>query len=195
VAARLYETETRNMQHYGYGIKAFALSMIETALDLTEDRVSGADIRGILDAARSMLTAHVELVANVADTVEVLAARYPLMVITKGDLRDQQAKMARSGLASRFTHVEVVAEKTETTYERLLGRHGIAVDRFLMVGNSLKSDVLPVLALGGTAVYVPHELTWAYETATPPPATTRGYHEIPHLGLLPGLVDTLEGER
>lgn len=195
VAARLYETEMRNMQHYGYGIKAFALSMIETALDLTEDRVSGADVRAILEAARAMLTAQVELVENVAETVAALAASYPLMVITKGDLRDQHTKMARSGLADHFTHVEVVSDKSAATYDRVLKRHQIAPDRFLMVGNSLKSDVLPVLALGGTAVYVPHALTWAHEAATPPSSGTEGYHEIPHLGLLPALLAALEGDQ
>jgi putative hydrolase of the HAD superfamily len=195
VGARLYETEVRNMQHYGYGIKAFALSMIETALDLTEDRVSGVDVRAILDTARAMLTAHVELVENVADTVAALATSYPLMVITKGDLRDQHAKMARSGLAGHFAHVEVVSEKNTATYERVLTRHRIPAERFLMVGNSLKSDVLPVLALGGTAVYVPHQLTWAHEAAAAPPAGTHRYYEIRHVGLLPGLLTTLEGDR
>jgi putative hydrolase of the HAD superfamily len=192
VAARLYETEMRNMQHFGYGIKAFALSMIETALDLTEDRVSGSDVRAIIDAAKAMLSADVELLEHAAPIVGSLAARYELMVITKGDLRDQHAKMTRSGLRTHFVHVEVVSEKNAGTYETILRRHRVAPERFLMVGNSLRSDVLPVLALGGTAVYVPHRLTWAHEAAAAPDPAVRGFFEIPDLAALPELLARLE---
>jgi len=192
IAARLYDTEMRNMQHFGYGIKAFALSMIETALDLTEDRVSGSDVRAMIDAPKVMLAADVELVDHAAAIVESLADRYPLMVITKGDLRDQHTKMARSGLRTHFIHVEVVSEKTAATYEAILRRHRVSPRRFLMVGNSLKSDVLPVLALGATAVYVPHPLTWAHEAAETPGADVPGYHEIADLAALPALLERLE---
>jgi len=193
VAARLYETEMRNMQHFGYGIKAFALSMIETALDLSEDRISGAEVRTIINAAKAMLAADVELVEHAPAIVEHLAERYALMVITKGDLRDQHAKMARSGLLPYFTHVEVVSEKNAASYEGILSRHRLAAERFLMVGNSLRSDILPVLALGGTAVYVPHALTWAYESAAPPSPDAPGYYELVDLTGLPALLDRLEG--
>jgi putative hydrolase of the HAD superfamily len=192
IAARLYDTEMRNMQHFGYGIKAFALSMIETALDLTEDRVSGADVRAILDAAKVMLAADVELLEHAASIVEGLASRYALMVITKGDLRDQHAKMSRSGLRTHFVHVEVVTEKTVATYESILRRHRVAPERFVMIGNSLKSDILPVLALGATAVYVPHALTWAHEAADAPAADAPGYYQISDLAGLPALLDRLE---
>jgi putative hydrolase of the HAD superfamily len=192
VAARLYETEMRNMQHFGYGIKAFALSMIETALDLTEDRISGADLRAIIDAAKAMLAADVRLLEHARPIVASLSSRYDLMVITKGDLRDQHAKMGRSGLSTHFGHVEVVSEKTPAAYEAILRRNRVAPERFLMVGNSLRSDVLPVLALGGMAVYVPHPLTWAHEAADAPDPAPRGYFEITDLAALPALLDRLE---
>jgi len=189
---QLYQTEMRNMQHFGYGIKAFALSMIETAVDLTEGRISGSEIKTIVDKAKAMLTAKVELLEHVAEAVAEVAKTYTLMVITKGDLLDQESKVARSGLAQYFRHIEIVSDKNSTTYAALLQRHALAPERFLMVGNSLRSDILPVLELGAVAVYVPHALTWAHEIAEAPQAGQPGYYEIEHLGLLPGLLETLE---
>jgi len=196
IAECLYQTEMRNLQHFGYGIKAFALSMIETAVELTEGRIAGSDIQTLIDAARAMLTADVELFAHVAETLASLTDTYALMLITKGDLRDQELKIGRSGVAQHFRHIEIVSDKSQSSYTVLLQRHGIAPERFLMVGNSLRSDILPVLALGGSAVYVPYQLTWAHEAAEPPPADQTGYYEVEHLGLLPGLLDRLErGEK
>ncbi|MES2464336.1 MAG: HAD family hydrolase [Armatimonadota bacterium] len=189
---RLFATEMRNLQHFGYGIKAFALSMIETAIELTEGRISSAEIQTLIDLSKEMLAADVDLLEEVADTVSALAGERSLMVITKGDLRDQESKMARSGLASHFQHVEIVSDKSAESYERLLRRHGIAPEHFLMVGNSLRSDILPILAIGGSAVYVPHSLTWAHEAATPPSSDHPGYYEIAHIGLLPTLLTRLE---
>jgi len=189
---RLYQTEMRNLDHFGYGIKAFALSMIETALELTEGRISGSDIQTIINLAREMLTADVELLEHVADTIPSMAATYPLMLITKGDLRDQEMKIARSGLAAHFRYVEIVSDKTRDNYEVLLRRYGIAPDRFLMVGNSLRSDILPVLALGASAVYVPYRLTWAHEVVDSPPPEQLGYYQLEHLGLLQDLLVRLE---
>ena len=191
IDARLYQTEMRNLPHFGYGIKAFALSMIETAVELTEGRIAGSDIQTIIDSIKAMLAADVELMEHAAETLERLAETYTLMVITKGDLRDQELKIARSGLAQLFRHVEIVSDKSPATYGTILRRHGIAPDRFLMVGNSLRSDILPVLALGGSAVYVPYQLTWAHENAASP-AGRAGYYELAHLGLLPDLLDSLE---
>jgi putative hydrolase of the HAD superfamily len=189
---RLYQTEIRNLQHFGYGIKAFALSMIETAVELTEGRVTGGDIQAIIDSAKAMLAADVELLEYVAETIASLADSHALMLITKGDLRDQEIKIARSGLAPHFRHIEIVSDKSRESYERLLLRHGIAPERFLMVGNSLRSDILPVLALGANAVYIPYGLTWLHEAAEPPPAEQPGYYEVGHFGLLPGLLEKLE---
>lgn len=191
IEERLYQTEMRNLKHFGYGIKAFALSMIETALELTEGRVAGSDIGMIIGWAKEMLAAEVELLEHVAETIAALAQTYPLMLITKGDLLDQEAKIARSGLAPYFRHVEIVSDKSRESYTALLQRHNLAPARFLMVGNSLRSDILPVLALGASAVHIPYQLTWAHETAEPP-AGQPGYYEIAHLGLLPGLLERLE---
>ncbi len=192
IEERLYQTEMRNLQHFGYGIKAFALSMIETAVELTEGRITGSDIQTIIDSAKTMLAAEVELLEHVADTIAGLATTYTLMLITKGDLFDQETKIARSGLAQHFRHVEIVSDKREESYAKLFQRHNIAPERFLMVGNSLRSDILPVLALGASAVYVPYQHTWAHEAAEQPPAEQQNYYEVAHLGLLPHLLARLE---
>ncbi len=192
VEAQLYEVEIRNLKHFGYGIKAFALSMIETAVELTEGRINGHDVQAIVNIARGMLTADVEVLEHVSDTLDALKAHYPLMVITKGDLRDQESKITRSGLAARFGHVEIVSDKSPTGYSAVMARHGIQPGRFLMVGNSLRSDIWPVLEVGGEAVYVPHALTWAHEAADPPPVEHPGFHQIEHIGELPALLERLE---
>ncbi len=192
VAERLYHTETRNLEHFGYGIKAFALSMIETAVELSEGRLTGQDVQVLIDMAREMLSAEVELLAQVAETVPLLVQRgWRLTVITKGDLLDQEGKLARSGLASYFSQIEVVSHKTPASYQRVLKRWGVEPGRFLMVGNSLRSDILPVLELGGSAVYIPYETTWQHELADVPPAGTPGYYALEHLGQLPELLDRL----
>jgi len=189
---QLYQAEARNLPYFGYGIKGFALSMIEVAVELTAGRITGREIQLIVDAAKAMLAAEVELLDHVAETISWLASRYALMVITKGDLREQEMKMARSGLAPHFRYIEIVGEKTAESYAALLKRHAIAAERFLMVGNSLRSDILPLLALGASAVYVPYPLTWAHEVVAPPLSKQPGYHALEHLGLLPGLLDQLE---
>lgn len=193
IEERLYQTEMRNLQHFGYGIKAFALSMIETAVELTEGRITGREIQTIINMAKEMLTSDIELLEHVADTLTHLMSSYTLMVITKGDLRDQEIKIARSGLAQHFRHIEIVSDKSQESYSVLLQRHTIAPERFLMVGNSLRSDILPVLAIGASAVYVPHQLTWAHEAGEPPVDHPR-YYELEHLGLLPSLLARLEGQ-
>jgi len=138
INARLYEAELRNLPHFGYGIKAFALSMIETAVELTEGRIAGHDIQVIIDAAKQMLAAEVELLDYTAETVARLSGPYALMLITKGDLRDQETKIARSGLASYFRSIEIVSEKSPECYADLLKRHAVSPERFVMVGNSLR---------------------------------------------------------
>jgi putative hydrolase of the HAD superfamily len=189
---RLFQTEMRNLQHFGYGIKAFALSMIETAVELTEGRISGADVQVIIDIARQMIAADVELLDAVEATVARLAETHQLMVITKGDLRDQELKIARSGLAPRFRHIEIVSDKSRASYAALLQRHGIAPERFLMVGNSLRSDILPVLELGASAVYIPYQTTWAHEVAAPPPDDHPGFYALERLDQLPDLLERIE---
>jgi putative hydrolase of the HAD superfamily len=160
---RLIEAERRNLGHFGYGVKGFVLSMIETTIELSEGRVAGKDIQRIVDWGKEMLTRPVEPLPGVAQTLEVLAKTHKLMVITKGDLFDQETKLARSGLGMHFQAVEILSEKTEAAYRAVLARHRLHPHRFVMVGNSLKSDILPVRALGGHAVHVPSELTWVLD--------------------------------
>jgi putative hydrolase of the HAD superfamily len=191
IEERLYQVEMRNMQHFGYGIKAFALSMIETAIDLTEGRLTGHEIKTIIDSAKAMLAADVELFEHVADTIAAVSQSYPLMLITKGDLFDQESKIARSGLAQHFQHIEIVSAKERENYAALLRKHHIEPQRFLMVGNSLRSDILPVLDLGASAVHVPYRITWAHESAEPPIGRA-GFYELEHLGLLPNLLAEVE---
>jgi putative hydrolase of the HAD superfamily len=191
----LYETEKRNLQHYGYGIKSFTLSMIETAIELTDGQVRGREIREIIGFAREMLKAPVQLLEGVEGAVRTLSDSHQLMIITKGDLFDQESKIARSGLADCFSHVEIVSHKTEETYKALLAKHNIHPGRFLMVGNSLRSDILPVLAVGGRAVYIPYHITWAHEVvANPDEVPQGGYFELEHIGLLPSLVEGLSSD-
>jgi putative hydrolase of the HAD superfamily len=191
IRERLYQTETRNLQHFGYGIKAFALSMLESAVELTEGRLSGQDVKALIDLAREMLSAEVELLAHVGKVIPKLAASYQLMVITKGDLLDQETKIAKSGLGRYFQHVEVVSQKTRETYARLLKKHTVAPERFLMVGNSIPSDILPVLELGGSAIHIPYEITWQHEVAGLPNGQP-GFYALEHMGQLPALLEQLE---
>jgi putative hydrolase of the HAD superfamily len=184
IQERLFATEMRNLGHFGYGIKSFVLSMIETAIELTEGQVTGREIQAIVDLGREMLAHPVEPLPHVLETLATLRGQYRLMVITKGDLLDQEAKLARSGLDTFFSGIEVVSEKDEFVYRAILARHGIAPSEFLMVGNSLKSDILPVVAMGAHAVFVPYATTWIHEhveDVDPSRFTT-----LEHVGLLPG---------
>ena len=160
---RLFATEMRNLRLFGYGVKSFTLSMIETAIELSHGRVSAHEIQSIIDAGRSMLEHPVELLEGVEDAIDGVSEHYPVMLITKGDLFDQESKLARSGLGERFEAVEIVAEKDETAYRRILNQRGVHPSRFVMVGNSGRSDILPTLALGAWAVHVPYPLLWTHE--------------------------------
>lgn len=168
IDARLHDTEMRNLGRYGYGIKGFTLSMIETALELTERRLDGAGIQKVLDLGKAMLDKPVEPLPGVVDVLQNLAGAFDLMVITKGDLFDQEIKLAKSGLDGHFSKVEIVSEKDEAAYAAILQRHGIPPAAFTMVGNSVKSDILPVLALGARAIHIPYHLTWAHEVVDSP---------------------------
>jgi putative hydrolase of the HAD superfamily len=168
IDARLHDTEMRNLRSYGYGVKAFTLSMIETALELTENRLDGAGLRQVLDLGRAMLAKPVEPLPGVAEVLHELAGAFDLMLITKGDLFDQETKLAKSGLGSHFSQVEIVSEKDEATYAALLQRHRLPPTAFTMVGNSVKSDILPVLALGARAIHIPYHTTWAHELVEAP---------------------------
>ncbi|MCA0272028.1 MAG: HAD family hydrolase [Proteobacteria bacterium] len=190
---RLLAAERRNIGRYGYGIKGFTLSMIETALEVTENRVPGHVIGELVAAGREMLAHPIELLPHARETVEALKGRHRLFVITKGDLLDQERKVAQSGLGEIFDAVEIVSDKTAPVYAGIFRRLGVAPDAAMMVGNSLKSDVLPILALGGWGIHVPHDLTWALEHETAPEAEPR-FRTINDLGALPGLIGAIEAE-
>ena len=185
IERRLYETEVKNLAHFGYGAKSFTLSMIETAIELSEGRISAAEIQQIIEMGKEILTTPVELLDGVAETLLALVEDYELMVVTKGDLLHQETKIAQSGLGDLFRWAEVVSEKDPATYSRIVARYGIAPERFLMVGNSLKSDVLPVLAMGGQAIHIPYQTTWAHERVAPEALNGKQYVELAHIGLLP----------
>ena len=188
LAQRLEAAERRNLARYGFGIKGFVLSMIETAVEVTEGRVPGETIRALLEQGHEMLAHPIDLLPGVAETVEALAGEAELVLITKGDLLDQERKLAQSGLGGHFDAVEIVSDKTPDIYARIFARHGRK--RSIMVGNSLRSDILPALQAGAWAAHVPHELTWSYEAAEAP-VDHRRFHRLNGLSDLPPLLDRL----
>lgn len=178
VDAYVSRIEIANLKFYGYGVSSFALSLVETAIELTGGRITGAELSGVIDLAKDMLTEEIELFPGVAQVLSTLAVSYPLMLITKGDLLHQTSKLERSGLRDYFRHVEVVSHKTTRTYESILTRHRVEPGRFVMIGNALRSDVLPVVNAGGWAVHIPAALSWSHEHADMPPEAHGRYFEI-----------------
>lgn len=189
--ARLLAAERRNLGHYGFGVKGFTLSMIETAIEVTEGRVPASVIAEIMAAGREMLAHPIELLPHAQAAVEALADTHRVLLVTKGDLLDQERKLAQSGLGDLFHAVEIVSNKTAQVYSTIFTRHGDGAERAMMVGNSMKSDVLPALQAGAWGVYVPHGLTWALEAADPPEAHGR-YHHLESLSGLADLVSLIE---
>ena len=161
--AHLLEVERKNLAVFGYGVKAFILSVIETVIEVSDGEVPAGRIHEVVGWAKELLDHPVELMDGVAETLDQLAGSYRLLLITKGDLLHQESKVARSGLADQFDAVEIVADKDTATYRRILDRHGIDPAEFVMAGNSVRSDVAPVVELGGWGVHVPFHLTWALE--------------------------------
>jgi len=188
IEQRLSETEIRNLQHYGYGVKAFTLSMVETAIELTGGKVTGEEVAEIVRMGREMLHAPVDLLDGVGEAVRELSESHDLMIVTKGDLLDQETKLARSGLGDFFTDVSVVSRKDRATYEGLVAGRGLDPAEFLMVGNSLRSDVVPVAEMGGHAVHIPYTETWAHEKVDAARLTSVRYHTLPRIHDLPELV-------
>jgi len=184
----VFKTEMENLSIYGLGVKAFTLSMIEAALQISQGEIQGKAIEQIIQLGREMLEAEVELFPCVADTIPTLSKDYPLMVITKGDLLDQTTKISRSGLAPYFSLVEVVSEKSPDSYTRVLEKFHLDPKNLLMVGNSLKSDIQPILQLGGTAVHIPAGTTWAHELVSDFDTSQDRFYELEHMGHLPGLI-------
>jgi putative hydrolase of the HAD superfamily len=187
LTARLLDAEKRNLAHYGFGIKGFTLSMIETAVEVTDGKVPATVIADILETGRAMLTHPVETLPEARATLERLAGDYRLILITKGDLFDQERKLAASGLGDLFDAVEIVSDKNPATYEAIFARHADGAGKSMMVGNSLKSDVVPAIRAGAWGVYVPHELTWVLEHVPEPEEEPR-FRRIETLGQLAGLI-------
>ncbi|WP_420147315.1 HAD family hydrolase [Spirosoma sp.] len=163
LSSQLYDAEVRNLQVFGYGAKSFMLSMIETAIELTDGAITGREIQQIIDTSRRLLDYPIDVLDGIPEVLDVFSKHFELMVLTKGDLFDQESKLARSGLGHYFKHIEIVSEKNEQSYQRVLTRYNVAPADFIMIGNSLKSDILPVVHIGGRAIYIPSDTTWVHE--------------------------------
>lgn len=194
VAECLYRTESRNLALFGYGIKSFTLSMLEAAVEVSAGQLAARDVTAILALGKAQLNAPVVLLEHTRKAVARLAGTHRLLVITKGDLLDQQAKLDRSGLAEYLREIEVVTDKTPATYTRLFEKLALDPKRVLMVGDSLRSDILPVLAVGAMAAYIPYPTTWQHEAAAAPSPATPGFYRLEHLDQLPDLLQRLELE-
>jgi putative hydrolase of the HAD superfamily len=187
IQRRLEETEHRNLPSYGYGAKGFVLSMIEAASDLAGDDLPARTVRDILAFGREMLAHPVEMLEGVEDALPLLAQRGRLVLVTKGDLHHQEAKLAASGLGDHFTGVEIVSDKNAGTYRRIFARYGAQPGEAVMAGNSMRSDILPVLEAGAYAAFIPYELVWAHEAADAPEEHPH-YAELENLGQLPAWI-------
>ncbi|MBW4709331.1 HAD family hydrolase [Roseobacter sp. YSTF-M11] len=189
--SRLLAAEKRNLGHYGFGVKGFTLSMIETAIEVTNGNVAASVIAEIMEAGREMLRHPVDLLPHAQEAVEAAGRTHRLLLITKGDLLDQERKLAQSGLGDHFDAVEIVSDKKPQVYRDIFERHGDGPDRGVMVGNSMKSDVLPMIDAGGWGVFVPHGHEWDLEKALPPQDNPR-YRALPDLAGLTQLIDQIE---
>lgn len=175
---RVDQLESSNIRYYGYGVMSFVLSLIDISIQETGGKIQAEDIQKLLELSKNMLSRDVEVMAGVEDLLAALQERYPLMLVTKGDLFHQQRKIAQSGLESYFRAVEVVSEKNPRTYQAILDKHRIKPDRFVMIGNSLRSDVLPVLEIGGWALYLSDHLSWSHEDGSDQPLPKDRFLEI-----------------
>nr|WP_053993040.1 HAD family hydrolase [Mangrovimonas sp. TPBH4] len=184
----LFKMEIKNLPLYGYGVKGFVLSMVEMALELSNNSVSNATIASILDIGKDMINKPVELLHGVEETLKILAQDYRLILVTKGDLLDQERKLQKSGLSSYFHHIEVVSEKEEGDYSKLLNHLDIKPSEFLMVGNSLKSDILPLVNLKAKAIHVPFHTTWIHEQVSETETQHKTYKTV---NSLPEIIQVL----
>lgn len=191
IEQRMDETEIQNVHIFGYGIKTFALSMIETAILLSGGEISGQTIQHILEIAKEMITAEVKLFDHSEETLKVLSRDFDLMLITKGDQFEQKRKIDNSDLSGYFRYIEIVVEKSREIYLDLLDKYQIDPTRFLMVGNSLRSDILPVVGIGARAVYIPYDLTWSQELVTIESDDEHKFDELEHVGQLPAYIESL----
>jgi putative hydrolase of the HAD superfamily len=191
LAERLLETEKRNLHFYGFGRKGFVLSMIATAIHVTGGKVPISVLSELIDLGRDMAAHPIGILPGVLETLERTAERYRIILITKGDLLDQEQKLARSGLGELFQAVEIVSDKSPLTYRRLFSRHGDGAERSMMVGNSLRSDIVPAIEAGSWGVFIPHELTWAAEHAEAPSGAPR-FRQLARIDGLPDLLAEID---
>jgi putative hydrolase of the HAD superfamily len=194
VAERLYAYEKDNLAWFGYGVKGMALSMIEAAVEITGERIVATDVHRIVQLGKELLRHPVELLPGIRDAVADIAGRHEVVLITKGDLFHQEAKVRDSGLAGLFRRIEIVSEKDPATYARLLEEFGIAAEQFVMVGNSLRSDIAPVLALGGWGVHMPYHTTWSHEHEAGVGAATDRMRSVAAPAELPAAVASIADE-
>ena len=187
IAGELFRTEITNLELYGYGIKAFMLSLVECAIGLTRGKVEATTISEIIAIGKDMLRRPIELLEGIKSVLEVLAPRYRLIVATKGDLLDQEGKMKRSSIAGYFHHIEVMSDKQEEHYVQLLRHLDIEPAQFLMIGNSLKSDIIPPLNMGSLALHVPFHTTWAHEEVDEDPVSER-FFRVEKISEVPALL-------
>ena len=192
---RIDEIEVQNLQWYGYGVMSFGLSLIEAAVDLTQGRIAGQGISQVLQLTKEMITAEVELLDGAEQVLAELSSAHPLLLITKGEPNHQHSKIERSGLRRHFRQVEIVPDKTSATYAEILKRQAVEPADFLMVGNSLKSDILPVVAMGGWAIHIPSDLTWEHEVVEIPPELRNRVFEVAALSELAPFIEALKGDR
>jgi putative hydrolase of the HAD superfamily len=192
VDSHLYEVEMRNLGLYGYGVKSFTLSMIETAIELTSGQIPAADLEVILGWGKRMLGEPTELLDGVQSTLSEIRARYSVLLITKGDLFDQESKLARSGLGELFTGVEILSDKNIDSYRSLLRRRAIKPEEFIMVGNSLRSDIAPVVALGARAIHIPYHVTWNHEHLPEEALPATGWYRLDRISELGALLESID---
>ena len=188
VSSALVDAERSNLGHFGYGVKGFTLSMIETAIQLTDGAIPANAIGEIIGWGREMMAHPVDLIDGVDDVLSRLGEQHRLVLITKGDLFHQETKVAESGLADRFESVEILSEKDERSYQRVFDRLGIEAQEFLMIGNSVRSDIEPVVALGAQAVHIPHAITWVIEQGTGGVDAARRWSTLDSIKDLPELL-------
>ena len=188
IIAELFKTEMKNLELYGYGAKAFTLSLIETAVKLSGDQVPASIINEIMEMGRGLMNISIELIDSVDSLLPKLLPHYKLIVATKGDLLDQERKLMKSGLLPYFDHIEIMSDKKESDYQKLIDHLGILPEEFMMVGNSVKSDILPVIAIGGIGVHVPFHTTWQHETVDETP--TDHFYEIASISQLTEILFT-----
>jgi putative hydrolase of the HAD superfamily len=188
---RLYEVEMRNLALFGYGVKSMTLSMVEAAVEITGERISATDLHRIVALGKQLLQHPVELLPGIRAAVEAIGAEHEIVLITKGDLFHQEAKVRQSGLAGLFRRIEIVSEKDAPTYARVLGEFDLPASRFVMIGNSLRSDIAPVLALGGWGVHMPYHTTWAHENEAEVAHDAPRLRRVNGADELPGVVRSL----